>query len=262
MSAVGVSNSRNERYPMVEMLLDAGAHVNSPPSEVHTSALQAAMDGKHFQFVDRFLDADADFNAHDARFGTAFSSAARWGRVDLLKKLFERGADFALGGEKYGQVSNLNRLAPSDADFHASAPLQAAARGHHLAAVEYLLSIGADVDQLSGRTGHTLHAACRTESEDGKRVIEMLLEHGVDPNLRAGKYETALQAAAKHGCLGIVKLLLASGADPTIRGGKYGSPLEAALAGKKHYHVANFLRRHLAAMERHAAESAPKNSAC
>ena len=62
--------------------------------------------------------------------------------------------------------------------------------------VEYLLSIGADATQLAGKTGYALHAACRAESEDGLKIIKMLLEHGAGPNSRGGKYETALQAAS------------------------------------------------------------------
>jgi ankyrin repeat protein len=112
--------------------------------------------------------------------------------------------------------------------------------------MEYLVGLGADVNQIAGRTGLALHAACRYESEEGKRVIKVLLDHGADPNSRAGKYETALHAAANHGCLGNVKVLLAAGADPTVQGGQFGSPLEAALAEEKHYHVANFLRRYIA----------------
>ena len=127
------------------------------------------------------------------------------------------------------------------------APLQGAALRHRVEALEYLLSLGADVNQLSGKTGYALHAACRTESTEGERVIKLLLDNGADPNARGGKYETALQAAAKHGCLDNVKTLLAAGADPTIQGGRYGTPLDAAAANKKeiHYHVVNYLRRYL-----------------
>jgi ankyrin repeat protein len=113
--------------------------------------------------------------------------------------------------------------------------------------VNYLLSLGADPNQLAGKTGFALHAACRGESGDGRSIISMLLERGADPNARGGKYETALQAAAKHGSLENVNMLLAAGADAAIEGGRYGSPLKAALAKKKHYHVANFLKRRAAA---------------
>ena len=115
--------------------------------------------------------------------------------------------------------------------------------------MEYLLGLGVDVNQLSGKTGYALHAVCRCDSKDGVKVMKMLLDHGADPNARGGKYETALQSAAKHGHLQNVKFLLSAGADPTIEGGKYESPLKAAMAKTKHYHVANFLRRHMASSQ-------------
>jgi len=112
--------------------------------------------------------------------------------------------------------------------------------------VKYLLGLGVDPNQLSGKTGYALHAACRKGSEDGLEILKLLVDHGADPNARGGKYETALQAAAKHGNLENVKWLLSVGADPTIEGGRYGNPLKAAMAGKdKHYHVANYLKRYI-----------------
>lgn len=86
-------------------------------------------------------------------------------------------------------------------------------------------------------------------------MVQLLLDHGADVNARGGKYETALQAAASNGSLETVKLLIRNGADATIEGGTFGSPLKAALGEKEHrqgeeiyphYHVANYLRRHLA----------------
>jgi ankyrin repeat protein len=89
-------------------------------------------------------------------------------------------------------------------------------------------------------------------------VVRLLLANGADVNARGGHYGTALQAAAAGGKLEAVKLLLQHGADPLAAGGKFGSALEAAqsaLGGKQpHYHVANYLRRHLAKVE---AQEAP-----
>jgi ankyrin repeat protein len=96
------------------------------------------------------------------------------------------------------------------------------------------------VNHLSGKYGYALHAACC--KDQASSTIKLLLKRGATANIRGGKYETALQCAAKHGHLETVKLLLDNGADPTVEGGKYKNPMEAALA-KNHYHVANFLRR-------------------
>lgn len=96
----------NKVAPMVNFLLERGVSVNSPPSEEYTSALHAAISRLNTQFIDRLLEAGADANAHDPRFGTALTAAAFWGDVDNMKKLLERGADLALAGEKYGLVTD------------------------------------------------------------------------------------------------------------------------------------------------------------
>ena len=234
----------NQINAVVTALLEAGAKVNSPPSEKYTSALQAAIDNKQLVHADRLLELGADVNAHDPRFGTALTAATRWSREGIMKKLLEKGADPTLAGERFGYVPTYSR--PSLVSLTCSrSALQSAARGHNLEAVEHLLKLGVDPNQLSGKTGYALHAACRRESNSGTEILKLLVQHGADPNKRGGKYETALQAAAKHGCLANMKFLLSVGADPTIEGGRYVSPWKAALAGKnKHYHVANYLKRH------------------
>jgi len=87
---------------VVQMLLDAGANVNSPPSEKHSSALHAAVKARHYGVAAQFLARGADVNAHDPRFGTALSAAARRGKVELMKHLIEKGADLSLSGEVLG----------------------------------------------------------------------------------------------------------------------------------------------------------------
>jgi ankyrin repeat protein len=90
--------------PMGNFLLDRGANVDSPPSEVYTSALHAAIRNDHGTIIDRLLGAGADVNAYDPRFETALSATAARNNVDLMKKLFERGANPSLASEKDGQV--------------------------------------------------------------------------------------------------------------------------------------------------------------
>jgi ankyrin repeat protein len=72
---------------MVNFLLERGVDVNSPLSETYTSALQAAIYNRNYQFIDRLLNAGADVNAHAPRFGTALTTAAAHSEIYLLKKL-------------------------------------------------------------------------------------------------------------------------------------------------------------------------------
>jgi ankyrin repeat protein len=58
-------SGQNQAVPVIQTLLDAGANVNSPPSEKYTSALQAAIMNLHHTFVDDFLVRGADVNAYD-----------------------------------------------------------------------------------------------------------------------------------------------------------------------------------------------------
>jgi len=104
MAVLGNSYSSRENQvgAMVQLLLDFGANVNSPPSEKYTSILQSAIEGLNHNFVDRLLEAGADVNAYDCQLGTAISSAARWNRIEIMKKFVEKGADPTLGCERYG----------------------------------------------------------------------------------------------------------------------------------------------------------------
>src|SRR5204862_7926746 len=91
------------------LLLERGINVNLPPSASHTSALQAALFSLQTQVFDTLLDAGADVNAHDPRFGTALIPAANYGNGMYLTKLLERGANPHLVGGKYGLVGNFFR---------------------------------------------------------------------------------------------------------------------------------------------------------
>lgn len=104
MAILSNFSARRENYaaPMLELLLDAGASVNSPPSEKYTSPLQAAIDSRHDAFAMRLLDNGAEANAHDPRLGTPLTAASFRGEVELMKKLVEMGADPSLAGQKYG----------------------------------------------------------------------------------------------------------------------------------------------------------------
>lgn len=208
----------------ITYLLSAGANVNAPPSGIHISTLAAAVYSSHGDFVDKLLAAGAEINTHSVELGTALIQAARYSAVKRTFQLLDAGADPLLLGGRWGSA------------LHAAA---------HCADVEVVIRLidvhGVSPDLVAGRYGPVIQAACNPAGDvDYMRVLRALLERGADVNARGGKYDTALQCAAKHGLLDACKLLLENGAEVDLKGGKFGDAMTAARE-KKHWHVSNFL---------------------
>ena len=105
--------------------------------------------------------------------------------------------------------------------------------------VRLLLEGGADANAVEGRTGETpLHSCLSKPDGDRHAVIELLIGHGADPNLRTipgvrtlafwrdvrTRGETPLHRAAAYAPTETIELLLNAGADKTIRDANGDSP--------------------------------------
>ena len=106
--------------------------------------------------------------------------------------------------------------------------LHAASLGGHEKIVQMLLDKGVDVNAQGGRYGHALQAAS-VRGHD--QVVRMLLDKGADVNAQGGEYGSALPAASAGGHEAVVRLLLYKGADVNAGLGHFGSALQAASAG-------------------------------
>lgn len=155
-------------------------------------------------------------------------AASEGPRTDLRQAY--RAAE-AAGGER--------SLAGPDAT-----PLMRAAADGDRAAVERLLAGGADPDRVVPRQGTALILAATAGAED---VVAALLEQGADPNLAdpagnrwANLPRTALNGAARAGCLACARLLLERGARVDAAPEGDATPLMAA-ARYGHLDVARFL---------------------
>ena len=159
---------------IVQLLLSNGADVNAP-SRHGGNALQRASDKGHGQIVRLLLDNGADINARDGDFGDALGAAGRSGRVEVFKLLLEAGSNPKSNHYPSGSLlhllafngqTDLLRLVydqyygtPLLFESHCPTPLQLTARGGHINAFQYLLSLGFDTATTDEKGENLLHYA-------------------------------------------------------------------------------------------------------
>jgi ankyrin repeat protein len=132
---------------------------------------------------------------------TVFEAAAL-GRADRVRELVDADPGLA---NAYG-----------DDGFH---PLGLACFFGHVDAARVLLEGGADVNALARNERiqtAAIHAAAAAEGKGGEEtryeLVELLLDHGADPNLEQGGGFRAIDAARQNGDVRIEALLLDHGA--------------------------------------------------
>jgi hypothetical protein len=177
--------------------------------------------------------------------------AAGLGRVDLLRSL--RGPDGGLRPEAgahrafYRPHTGFPEWRPSsDPQEILDEAFVYACRNGRLEAMAWLLAHGAAIDADPYRGTGLLWAAAKGDTATAR----WLLDHGADPNRRAGfggaghgQGVTALHLAAQGGHLETVRLLLERGADPTLEDELHRSTPAGWAAHFGHREVAACLSR-------------------
>ena len=111
---------------------------------------------------------------------------------------------------------------------HIGTTLDAASLGGHEKIVQLLLDKGVEVNAQGGKYGNALQAASLRGHE---KIIQLLLDKGAEVNAQGGMFGNALQAASVGGHEKIVQLLLDKGAEVNAQGGRFGNALQAASEG-------------------------------
>ncbi|MEO8357389.1 MAG: ankyrin repeat domain-containing protein [Chloroflexota bacterium] len=93
---------------------------------------------------------------------------------------------------------------------------------------EYLVKAGAPVN--SSAQNELKAAPIHSASAAGhQKILQMLLEHGADPNVPEQGGFTPLHAAAQNGNVGIIRTLLLGGADLTIKSEDGNTAMDIAM---------------------------------
>ncbi|MDE0828300.1 MAG: ankyrin repeat domain-containing protein [Vicinamibacterales bacterium] len=209
----------NGSAAMVARLLAAGAAPDVRLPEGETPVMTASRTG-NVDAVRLLVAAGADVNvAEETRGQTALMWAVAQGHSGVVDVLIAHGADVSarsrprprmmfsdsVNGAQYDQGFVWNQ-----GEF---TPLLFAARHGRIAAARSLLAAGADVDDPAPTGASPLVVA--THSGEGE-FATYLLDQGADP-LQMGAGYNALHAAILRGDEPLVEALLRHGADPNVR---------------------------------------------
>ncbi len=180
------------------------------------------------EVVEKILQKSVDVNAH-GRYGNALHAASVHGHEKVVGMLLIAGAKVngdaleAASSHEYDHEKYLQMLHNAEA-FHGNALHAASSHGHEKV-VQMLLDAGVNINARGGRYNSALQAASVGGHE---KVVQMLLYAGAEINAQGGRYNSALQAASFHGHEKVVQMLLYAGAEINAQGGRYNSALQAA----------------------------------
>ena len=196
-----------------------GEDVNAD-SGYHGTPLRAASNKGHIDVVRVLLDHGANVNTIDKK-NTPLRSAFDGGHLEIMRLLLEHGADVDVWDDsdlllnrasKKGRAEVVHLLLQHNADVNSRGytnwtPLQGASFFGQTKVVQLLLDRGSAIDTPSN---HPLHLAITGNYFE---IVQLLLEHGADVNIRDESDRTPYQVAESWGLTEIARLLLQHGAE-------------------------------------------------
>ena len=238
----------------VETLLAAGANIEASTSSGLTP-VRLASNTNHPEVVEVLLNNGALANACDKDKVTSLHVAVYHGNVRVVELLLEHGAN-ALCHDSRGETpfqlvlaSKNNTLLKVflqkrpkllDSSSHLSNPplLECCLNGGDIKMVEVMLEHGANPNEVHPKEeAAPLHAACEMDRVD---LIEIFMKHGADPTLCFPTIGTPMHHAVWMGNIRAVQKLIQLNVSPNLMNAQEISPLAKALINEK-YDIALFL---------------------
>jgi ankyrin repeat protein len=208
-------------------------HINARGGRMVTP-LVAALHGKHFQIAELLNRHGADVDVRGNTDRTPLLVACHNGRLEIVQWLLNHGAD-------------VNALSNDPC-----APIHSAVGLGHLQVVRMLIEFNAHIDICEEFGRGVLHlAASRHDNDDHVGIMQLLLDHGADPNARDNNDSTPLhhcswsmeEGSVTHGTVEDMRLLLKYGAIIDSEDNEGRTPLQTALEHDRQ-DMATCLREH------------------
>ncbi len=204
---------QNGSAVMVRRLLVAGADPNLPLLAGETPLMVAARSGAP-DVVELLLSHGAETEARGARGQTSLMWAVAQHHPSVVTVLLANGADVHTRSDAWSQVlavpphgqPEYNRQTPQGGNT----ALMFAARVGEIDAARQLIAAGANVDDTDARG---VSATALAAHAGFAEVVELLLEHGAEPNAAEAGFG-ALHPAVMRRDMRMVGALLDHGADP------------------------------------------------
>ena len=189
---------------VVRMLFKRGADPNRKTNRGHTPLMNAAEFG-HRNTVNLLLERGADigYTADDG--DSAIYRASKGGYTKLVKQLMAKGAVHPENDARKPILKNID----NEHEF------LAACREGHVGAVRYHLDrpeMDIDGSYIDGKTEQPTTGLIMAVEYGHKKLVNMLLEAGANPNKAANKGRTALHSAAMFNDCEIARTLIRYGA--------------------------------------------------
>ena len=206
---VAIQHRKND---IAKLLLKHKADVNIQDRQGRTAITWATFN-KDIEMIKLLIEHDAKLDLRYNNGSTVLTWAASSGDSEMTEIFIEHGANVNVRKEN-GETPLILAAKKGDSDGG-------------FKTLELLIAQGVNVNTQGRDTKETALMAAALHKQ--AKAVELLLQHGADPDLQNNYGGTAMTRAAQFGYTNIVQLLLDNGADHTLKNKQNETALDIAI---------------------------------